>query len=481
MESGKQKIFYGHIVITLLLMFGFGQLPAVGTITPLGMKLLGIFLGLIYAWSATSLLWPSLLGIVAVISTGMYSAKEFFKLSFGNDTVVLLIFMMVFAAMIDELGLIRFIAAWFTSRKFVAGKPWLFTFIFLVGAFIGAVFVNGFPVVLIFWSIFYKIAEQVGFKPYDKYCTLMLVGVVFAAMTVGASVMPYRLAGLLMISTVQAAAGTSVGFTQFILFSLPTGAALIGAYVLICKYILRPDVEPLKKLDGTLVSKEELCLDKKQKLAVLLLVVLIVLMVLPEVLPKTWALQQLLAQLGMGSITILLVVAGCLIKIDGQPIMNFGQMIAKGVSWDVAILFAIVLPLSSLLTNEATGITPFLVGTVSPLLGSLSPLVLIIVVTAVLTVLTNLANNAVLSVIFINILCPLSVAMGIDPVPIALSFLWFSQFAYMTPAASAPAAIIFGNTNWIKAKDVYKLWPLWVMLYVVALVLFVPYAQLIFG
>ena len=78
MESGKQKIFYGHIVITLLLMFGFGQLPAVGTITPLGMKLLGIFLGLIYAWSATSLLWPSLLGIVAVISTGMYSAKEFF-------------------------------------------------------------------------------------------------------------------------------------------------------------------------------------------------------------------------------------------------------------------------------------------------------------------------------------------------------------------------------------------------------------------
>lgn len=481
MESGKQKIFYGHIVITLLLMFGFGQLPAVGTITPLGMKLLGIFLGLIYAWSATSLLWPSLLGIVAVISTGMYSAKEFFKLSFGNDTVVLLIFMMVFAAMIDELGLIRFIAAWFTSRKFVAGKPWLFTFIFLVGAFIGAVFVNGFPVVLIFWSIFYKIAEQVGFKPYDKYCTLMLVGVVFAAMTVGASVMPYRLAGLLMISTVQAAAGTSVGFTQFILFNLPTGAALIGAYVLICKYILRPDVGPLKKLDGTLVSKEELCLDKKQKLAVLLLAVLIVLMVLPEVLPKTWALQQLLAQLGMGSITILMVVVGCLIKIDGQPIMKFDKMIAKGVTWDVVILFAIVLPLSSLLTSEATGITPFLVGVVSPFLSHLSPVIMIIVVTAVLTVLTNLANNAVLSVIFINILCPLSIAMGIDPVPIALSFLWFSQFAYMTPAASAPAAIIFGNTNWIKAKDVYKLWPLWVMLYVVALVLFVPYAQLIFG
>lgn len=52
----KKGIFYVHVLITLLFMFGFGYLPAVEPITPLGMKMLGIFIGLVYAWSTTSLL-----------------------------------------------------------------------------------------------------------------------------------------------------------------------------------------------------------------------------------------------------------------------------------------------------------------------------------------------------------------------------------------------------------------------------------------
>ena len=54
--SKKKGIFYVDVLITLLFMFGFGYLPAVEPITPLGMKMLGIFIGLVYAWSTTSLL-----------------------------------------------------------------------------------------------------------------------------------------------------------------------------------------------------------------------------------------------------------------------------------------------------------------------------------------------------------------------------------------------------------------------------------------
>ena len=47
-----------HIVVTFLLMFGFGHLPTFATLTPVGMKVLGVFLGVIYGYSTCEVIWP---------------------------------------------------------------------------------------------------------------------------------------------------------------------------------------------------------------------------------------------------------------------------------------------------------------------------------------------------------------------------------------------------------------------------------------
>ena len=47
----KKDLLWFHVVITALIMFGFGFLPAPEPVTPVGMKMLGVFLGLIYGWS----------------------------------------------------------------------------------------------------------------------------------------------------------------------------------------------------------------------------------------------------------------------------------------------------------------------------------------------------------------------------------------------------------------------------------------------
>lgn len=46
----KGKMTYVHVVIMLALMLGGGLLPPFGEITPLGMKVFGVFLGLLYGW-----------------------------------------------------------------------------------------------------------------------------------------------------------------------------------------------------------------------------------------------------------------------------------------------------------------------------------------------------------------------------------------------------------------------------------------------
>ena len=63
----REKLFYiVNSIVCLALMLGFGHLQPIGSITPLGMDILGIFIGLIYGWSTVGTIWPSLVGILAM-------------------------------------------------------------------------------------------------------------------------------------------------------------------------------------------------------------------------------------------------------------------------------------------------------------------------------------------------------------------------------------------------------------------------------
>ena len=43
----KNRMYYVHIVIFLMILFGVGFLPPFAQITPMGMRVLGVFLGVI--------------------------------------------------------------------------------------------------------------------------------------------------------------------------------------------------------------------------------------------------------------------------------------------------------------------------------------------------------------------------------------------------------------------------------------------------
>lgn len=48
------------------IMFGIGSLSAWGQITPIGMKVLGVFIATLYGWLFLDLIWPSLIGLVRI-------------------------------------------------------------------------------------------------------------------------------------------------------------------------------------------------------------------------------------------------------------------------------------------------------------------------------------------------------------------------------------------------------------------------------
>ena len=64
-----------------------------------------------------------------------------FTAAFGSDTWLFVLFVLVFAAMVNNSGASRVIANWMASRKFAQGKPWvisgmLLTIAYVIGALI---------------------------------------------------------------------------------------------------------------------------------------------------------------------------------------------------------------------------------------------------------------------------------------------------------------------------------------------------------
>ena len=69
------------------IMFIIGLFPPFGQITPLGMKILGIFLGCIAGWCMGQMIWPSILGLILAGLTDYSTVGDMFTAAFGNTTL----------------------------------------------------------------------------------------------------------------------------------------------------------------------------------------------------------------------------------------------------------------------------------------------------------------------------------------------------------------------------------------------------------
>ena len=147
----KDGFYYGKVAIFLIIMFGFGYLPAVEPLTALGMKVLGVFCALLFAWSTIGLLWPSIIGLLGLILLEVMDLKTAFALGWGSNTLLLIFFMTIVAAIVEQSGVSHFIAMWFITRKFILGKPWLFIFVFLFTTFILSAVTSTIPAIMICW------------------------------------------------------------------------------------------------------------------------------------------------------------------------------------------------------------------------------------------------------------------------------------------------------------------------------------------
>ena len=158
----KNPMYYIHSAIGLLIVVAFFFMEPIKPITPIGMKVLGIFISMIYLWSFVELLWPSLMGILMLGLSGYAPMPKVLSKAFGDVVPILVLFAMILFGAIQHHGIARYISRWFLTRKIINGRPNVFNFVFLFATYVlAALSANILPALLFMWSILYSVLEEV--------------------------------------------------------------------------------------------------------------------------------------------------------------------------------------------------------------------------------------------------------------------------------------------------------------------------------
>ena len=451
--------YYLHTVVCLLIMFGFGQLPPVEPLTPLGMNLIGIFLGVLYGWVCIEIVWPSLAGLLALMLIGGMKPMMLLNKSFGDPVVQMMFFIFVFCATISHYGLSKFISLWFITRKFVAGRPWVFTYTFLGSIFILGGLTSASPAAIIGWSILYGVCEVCGFKKGDGYPTMMVFGIVFAAQ-VGMSLIPFKEAALTVFSAYETMSGVGIDYAKYMLIACLICLLCALFFIVLGKYIFRPDMSKLLNLEADKLDTDgSLNLTGVQKTVLLFLFLLVLLLLAPNFLPADFFLTRFLKGIGNTGIVILLVTVMAAIKVEGKPLLNFKVMVDSGVTWGIVLLLAFVQPLSGAMAKPESGITSFLMMALDPIISGGTPLTFALFLGLAATLLTQVMNNGAVGVVLMPVIHSFCQASGMAPELPLIMVVMGVHFAFLTPAASASAALLHGN-EWCNTKAIWKSSPL---------------------
>lgn len=478
--SKKDTKKYINMVVVLFFMFLFRYIPPVSTLTPTGMHVLGIFIGAVYGWSTVGLIWPGFFAVISMSFVTGYNLNSIIAGGFGSSTFWIILFMLMFVQVFEKAGGTEFLATWFLTRKITKGRPLLFLFAFLFANFLIGM-LNGIAALILFCNILYQICEKVGYAKHSKFPTLMIFGIAFMSMFGSVS---HSLTGspLILAGAFTAASGMTLSLIDFLKVCWIFGVFLCFIFCLSVKFVFRCDLKPLTEVDiESIVDMNALHISKELKVMFGFIIVLVAAIGAMAVLPQEMALYVILNKLSILGIVMILLGIMAMIKINGHNLYEFHNYTA-GIQWDCLFICAVVMPLSGMLTMEGTGINTFISTILGGSLGGLPPYLFVCAVLFLGMILTNLGNNVSICILLMPVIFSIGNTMGLDPRPIYMCMIFAVHLAMLTPGACPYAALVWGNTEWISAKHIYKYVPvIMLVFYVMIITVGYTWAKLMFG
>ncbi len=454
-KNGGRHIL--HIVVFFLLTFGTGILPPVG-LTPMGMKILGVFLGMLYGWTFIGFAWPSMLCLVALGFTGYAEPGKIISTAFGHPAVLFTIFVLAFTTYCDKSGINAVMAKWSLSRRIFAGHPWIFTASVLIGTLIIGFLVDGVPAAFLVAGILYSMFHDIRMERGDDYPAYLLAGVYMAGV-LSFACKPWAGQNLMGITTLADLSGGAAVIDNItvIAVAMPVCIATLLLYTLIVRFIFRPDISRLSHLTQDYLDSisAQIHIGREQGIAAAALIIFLIVMFLPNILPSGSAAAAFFGKFNM--VVAMVIILGVLsfLQVEDKPIFDFHSC-ASGINWNVIWMLAASIPVSAALSCDGAGLSRVLTDILSSFIGQGSILFFLAGFMIFINVMTQFTHNVTIVLIAVPLIWNLAQNTGINPAGFSILLFLAAGAAYATPAASTVGALSFANGEWVGVARAFK-------------------------
>lgn len=449
--SPSDKKFYIIVAFTVLIMYGFGFLPTFGQVTQDGMRILGIFLGCIFAWCFGELVWSSVLGLASLVIFGFGTMQGNFAAAYANSTAATMIVAIVFCYAIEQSGLLSEIAKWIVGLKWAQKSVWGLVFAYFLAAIIlGAMATNALPPIILLWALFYEMAKEINLKPFEPLTVILLCGIGVTAY-VGVALMPYAAMTVLVRGAAEAFDPNFVfNIGHYMLLNVIVAVVFLPVVVVVLRLLFGRKVNfEMPKRDSYKMN-----LNLESKISLIMLILIILSMVIPNFLAEDNPIRILFSnQLTIVGTFMIASAILMVIHINGKPILEITEGI-KNIPWPLVLLVCSALGISEYITADGMGIVPTIVATLEPLVAGKSALVITLIFVAIGLIMTNFINDVVTCVVLYPIAAQFIVNAGGSEMLLAILFSQVTIQGCLMPSGSVVGAMFHGNSEWMKSKDI---------------------------
>ena len=468
----KKHVNYFHYIVVIAFCLFFRFLPGPLGITPMGMGLLGVFIGAVYGWIFIDMLWPSIMGLLgAGLTIGM---GKMLAGSFGTDSVMMLAFCMIIVGLAMKTGAFDWLVKVLLSNKLMQGRPWLTIWlIFLIAFPMG--FIHCILMMVVLGAFGTTMFKACNVARNDKLAVFYYLGCAFSLM-MGQVMLPFIGTGLVFYrSYTTMFPDMPMQMAPYIVFMVVMGIIMLTAFTLLMRFVFRVDASPLANFCNDCTIEPA---TRDQRVSLIVFACFIVLCVFSSL--SLGPISAFLSQFGL--IGILFALA-CLVALlpssDGGKLADLEGLLST-TNWGQLCMVGLIMVFATYFSSQDAGIMGAVRQLFAPFM-SLSPWVFIIIMLVIAVVLTNISNNMIVMIVILPFLVSYASEVGLAPTMVTVLLYLMVQLALATPAASPVAAIAF-TQEWVDpqamTKNACKILPL---LTVIGIAIGLPMASLLFS
>lgn len=444
--------------IGLAIMAFFRFIPAPAPITSVGMAMLGIFIGLIFLWSAVDTVWPTFAGIlffgpialqIYPAGTGTTGVAEAIIRSIGTPFVFDLFLLFVFCYALNETGVTKRITYWLLTRKKAQKNPWHFTYIFFVAFAVVGLLGEALPMNVLLLSMLKPIYKALGMNPEDRWAKHVTAGACITSIIMNVATPFCHSTPILFMGYYATLTETPINWAKYIIIAAPAVVVIELGMLVYLRFFAKLDVSKLRTADFEaldLMRAQQGKMEAREKATMILTVLLFTVWIVPSIVTlfANGPIAQALSFFNTENTLILIIMALAIIHINKKPLVNIGEALQKS-SIGTIFFVAGILMAASAVCAPPTGITEAVTLVLTPVIENVSPFMFIFIIAAVSIILTNFASNITVGFLMSAVAVPLAVQFGMDPFLVSVVVTVGATCAFAMPSANAAIGLSFSD------------------------------------